>query len=140
MYSCFRLPYSNNIILTASSTHLRESIMTLLATEFAMKDLEPLSNFLGISVQRHSGGLFLSRKTYAEDILERAGMSSCNPVATPVDINSKLSSTLGDPFDDSTHYKSLARALQYLAFTRPDISYDVQQVCLHMHAPTSDDI
>jgi hypothetical protein len=28
--------------------------------------------------------------------------------------------------------------LQYLTFTRPDISYVVQQVCLHMHAPCND--
>src|SRR5688572_25693111 len=26
-------------------------------------------------------------------------------------------------------------ALQYLTLTRPDISYAVQQVCLHMHVP-----
>lgn len=26
-------------------------------------------------------------------------------------------------------------ALQYLTFTRPNISYAVQQVCLHMHDP-----
>jgi len=32
-------------------------------------------------------------------------------------------------------YRSLAGALQYLTFTRPDISYVVQQVCLHMHVP-----
>jgi hypothetical protein len=25
--------------------------------------------------------------------------------------------------------------LQYLTFTRPDIAYAVQQVCLHMHDP-----
>jgi len=30
---------------------------------------------------------------------------------------------------------SLAGALQYLTFTRPDIAYAVQQVCLHMHDP-----
>lgn len=29
----------------------------------------------------------------------------------------------------------MAGVLQYLPFTRPDISYAVQQVCLHMHAP-----
>jgi hypothetical protein len=29
----------------------------------------------------------------------------------------------------------LVEALQYLTFTRPDISYAVQQVCLHMHDP-----
>ncbi|GKC52475.1 ribonuclease H-like domain-containing protein, partial [Tanacetum coccineum] len=32
-------------------------------------------------------------------------------------------------------YRSLAGALQYLTFTRPDISYVVQQVCLYMHDP-----
>ncbi|GKF74017.1 ribonuclease H-like domain-containing protein, partial [Tanacetum coccineum] len=34
-----------------------------------------------------------------------------------------------------TLYRSLAGALQYLTFTRPDISYVVQQVCLCMHDP-----
>ena len=36
---------------------------------------------------------------------------------------------------DPTAYRSLARALQYLTFTRPDLTYAVQQVCLHMHDP-----
>jgi hypothetical protein len=30
-------------------------------------------------------------------------------------------------------YRSLAKALRYLTFTRPDIAYTVQQVCLHKH-------
>jgi len=36
---------------------------------------------------------------------------------------------------DPTAFRSLAGALQYLTFTRPDISYAVQQICLHMHDP-----
>ncbi|GJZ38326.1 ribonuclease H-like domain-containing protein [Tanacetum coccineum] len=36
---------------------------------------------------------------------------------------------------DPTHYRSIEGALQYLTFTRPDISYVVQQICLHMHDP-----
>jgi hypothetical protein len=36
---------------------------------------------------------------------------------------------------DPTAYQSLAGALQYLTFTRPDITYAVQQICLHMHDP-----
>jgi hypothetical protein len=35
------------------------------------------------------------------------------------------------PVSDPIAYHSLARALQYLTFTRPDITYAVQQVCLH---------
>ena len=45
---------------------------------------------------------------------------------TPVDTNSKLSADVGPPVADSTHYRSLAGALQYLTFTRPNIAYAVQ--------------
>ncbi|XP_057437934.1 uncharacterized mitochondrial protein AtMg00810-like [Lotus japonicus] len=132
------LRYVDDIILVASSHDVRKSFMTLLASEFAMKDLGPLSYFLGITVTRHAGGLFLSQSTYAIEIIARAGMASCNPSATPVDTKQKLRSSSGTPCEDATLYQSLAGALQYLTFTRPDISYVVQQVCLHMHAPHTD--
>jgi len=48
------LLYVDDIILTASSDTLRQIIMSKLSGEFAMKDLGPLSYFLGISVTRHS--------------------------------------------------------------------------------------
>ncbi|XP_022018838.1 uncharacterized mitochondrial protein AtMg00810-like [Helianthus annuus] len=111
--------------------------MTRLAHEFAMKDLDPLSFFLGISVTCDKNSMFLSQHAYAAEIVEHPGMSSCRPVHTPVDTHVKLSATGGDPFHDPTLYRSLAGALQYLTFTRPDISYAVQQICIHMHAPTT---
>nr|KYP54496.1 hypothetical protein KK1_000684 [Cajanus cajan] len=129
------LLYVDDIILTASTNALRRSIMSHLASEFSMKDLDPLSYFLGIAVTQHVGGLFLSQRKYAEEIIERAGMTSCKPATTPVDTKAKLSISSGSPYEDAKHYRSLAGALQYLTFTRPDISYVVQQVCLHMHDP-----
>jgi len=81
---------------------------------------------------------FLSQKQYAAKIIERAGMSNCSSCLTPVDTKAKLSATGDAPFNDPTKYRSLAGALQYLTFTRPDISYAVQQICLHMHAPTNE--
>ena len=99
-----------------------------------MTNLGPLNYFLGISVSRDSTGLFLSQKQYALEVLERAHMVNCNPSRTPVDTESKLGDT-GDVVSDPTLYRSLAGSLQYLTFTRPDISYAVQQVCLHMHDP-----
>ena len=131
----YLLLYVDDIILTTSSDALRHSLIDLLAQEFAMKDLGPLNFFLGIAVKRHQHGLFLSQSQYASDILERAGMSSCKSSSTPVDTKAKLSANSGNPYSDPTHYRSLAGALQYLTFTRPDISYAVQQICLHMHDP-----
>ncbi|GJT41467.1 ribonuclease H-like domain-containing protein [Tanacetum coccineum] len=63
-----------------------------------------------------------------------AGMVNCNANRTHVDTKSKLGDT-SDVVSDPTLYRSLAGSLQYLTFTRPDISYAVHQVCLHMHDP-----
>jgi hypothetical protein len=62
-------------------------------------------------------------------------MTDCKPCSTPVDTQAKLSESEGNPVTDPTTYWSLTGALQYLTFTRPDITYVVQQICLHMHDP-----
>ncbi|GJS15244.1 putative reverse transcriptase domain-containing protein [Tanacetum coccineum] len=67
------------------------------------------------------------RSTYAREVLERAGMLNCNASSTPIATESKLSPD-GDPVSDLTLYRSLAGSLQYLTFTRPDISYAFQQL------------
>lgn len=131
----YLLLYVDDIILTASSTSLLHNITNALHSEFTMVDLGDLRYFLGISVSRSSTGVSLSQHKYAEEILHCAGMTQCNPAATPVDTHPKLSSSDGDLVSDPTDYRSLAGALQYLTLTRPDIAYAVQQVCLHMHAP-----
>nr|GEX96158.1 ribonuclease H-like domain-containing protein [Tanacetum cinerariifolium] len=64
--------------------------------------------------------------------LVEAHMVGCNFSRTPVFAESKLGDD-GDLVSDSTLYRSLASSLQYLTFTRPNISYAVQQVYLYMH-------
>ena len=54
------LLYADDIILTTSFDAIRKSIISLLSSKFGMKDLGPLSCFLGIVVTHHTGGLFLS--------------------------------------------------------------------------------
>ncbi|KAI3508248.1 hypothetical protein L1887_23254 [Cichorium endivia] len=131
----YLLLYVDDIILTASDTATLRHFISLLSKEFAMSDLGPLHHFLGIQVQHQKGGLFLTQEQYVHDILQRANMQDCKPCATPVDTNSKLSAIAGNPLPDGSLYRSLAGALQYLTFTRPDIAYAVQQICLFMHAP-----
>uniref|UniRef100_A0A1J3IWV2 Putative mitochondrial protein n=1 Tax=Noccaea caerulescens TaxID=107243 RepID=A0A1J3IWV2_NOCCA len=131
----YLLLYVDDIGLTASSTPLLRSIITSLNSEFSMTDLGELHYFLGIAIHRDKHGMFLNQQNYAADIIHRAGMTNCNPCSTPADTSSKLAASDGDPVADPKLYRSLAGALQYLTFTRPDIAYAVQQVCLHMHDP-----
>jgi hypothetical protein len=109
--------------------------MGRLHSEFAMTDLGAPHHFLGISVSRSSNGLFLSQRQYTQDLLQRASMAECHSTMTPVDTRSKLSASDGAPVVDTSLYRSLAGALQYLTLTRPDLAYVVQQVCLFMHDP-----
>ncbi|WVZ93090.1 hypothetical protein U9M48_039101 [Paspalum notatum var. saurae] len=118
-----------------SDRHLLQRIITSLQQEFAVKDLGVLHHFLGVIVEPRPSGLLLHHRQYTLDILERARMTDCNPCSTPVDTQAKLSEDVGTPIADPTAYRNLAGAMQYLTFTRPDITYAVQQVCLHMHDP-----
>jgi hypothetical protein len=131
----YLLLYVDDIIITASSTPLLQRLLDWLHSEFAMTDLGDFHYFLGIAITRSSDGLFLSQRQYAADILQRDGMSECHPSVTPVDTHAKLSASDGGLLPDAMEYRSLAGGLQYLTLTRPDISYVVQQICLHMHAP-----
>lgn len=135
-HTAYLLLYVDDIVLTASSSTLLKKIIDGLQQEFSMSDLGPLHHFLGIAVTRSQSGLFLSQEQYAEELLDKANMSNCNPCVTPVDTSPKLSSASGQPLDNASEYRSLAGALQYLTLTRPDISYATQQACLFMHSPT----
>nr|GEW54057.1 ribonuclease H-like domain-containing protein [Tanacetum cinerariifolium] len=132
--TAYLLLYVDDIILTASSTSLMQRIISSLHAKFARTDLGPLNYFLGISATRTTSGIFSSQTKYATEILERAHMLNCNPCRTPVDTEKKLGPE-GSPVTDPTLYRRLAGALQYLTFTRPDLSYAVQQLCLYMHDP-----
>ena len=91
-----------------------------------MKDLGELHHFLGMRVQQCGQGLLLSQRQFMLDILERAKMTKCKSCSTPVDTNPKVATDGGAPVADASDYRSLAGALQYLTFTKPDIAYAVQ--------------
>ena len=93
----YLLLYVDDMILSASSQELLQHIVRTLQSAFAVKDMGPMSYFLGIDVQRNREGFLLSQSSYALDVLDRAGMSNGKPVATPVETSSKASSSDGVP-------------------------------------------
>jgi hypothetical protein len=88
-------------------------------------------------VTRSKSGLLLTQAGYAADVLKRAHMSNCKSLSTPLTPSDKLmindGAALGPP--DSTEYKSIVGALQYMTLTRPDVFYSVNKVCQFLHSP-----
>ncbi|XP_048613467.1 uncharacterized mitochondrial protein AtMg00810-like [Brassica napus] len=115
--------YVDDIIVTASTDALRNTIIDVLKSEFPMKDFGIINSFLGISAKYNDKGLFLNQSRYAEDIITRAGMSECKPCATPVDLKSKLAEEavqqlclfMHDPRE--SHLQALKRVIRYLKGT-----------------------
>lgn len=73
--------------------------------------------------------------TYALDLLKRFGLNDCKPAPTPMVLGQQLSQKESNPVKHPEKYRSLVGAHQYLTFTRPDITFAVNQVCQFMHDP-----
>jgi histone deacetylase 1/2 len=135
----YLLVYVDDIIVISTSVSATDRLLRQLNTPFALKDLGPLHYFLGVEVQHDSGGLLLSQRKYASELLRRAGLLKSSPMSTPMTSTEKLSSLDGTLLstEEATRYRSLVGGLQYLTMTRPDLSFSVNKVCQYLHAPTS---
>lgn len=76
------------------------------------------------------------QRRYILDLLGRTNMLDAKTVSTPMQTTPKLTLKDSPPLSDASQYRSIVGSLQYLAFTRPDISYAVNRLSQFMHQPT----
>ena len=72
------------MILTGNDSLMLKKLIESLSKEFRMKDIGPLSYFLGVQVQYTPTGLFLNQEKYVSDLLETVGMLDCALMPTPL--------------------------------------------------------
>ncbi|CAL2249462.1 unnamed protein product [Prunus armeniaca] len=135
--SVILLLYVDDIILTGSKDSLVQEVIDELSAVFEMKDMGRLTYFLGLQISYHDNGdIFVCQTKYARELLAKAGMDTCRPCTTPCKPHCQLLASEGDSLSDPTIYRSIAGALQYLTFTRPDLCYAVNTVCQYMTQPS----
>eukprot|EP00253_Pinus_taeda_P027800 PITA_27800 len=113
--------------MTRNNENYISSIKKELGKSFEMTDLGYVHYYLGIEVTQHPKSIFLSRKKYIGDLLNRFGMTERNPLTTPIEQNLKLTSIEGKEFEDATkfmqkpcegHCSTAKRVLRYLKGTQ----------------------
>lgn len=129
--------YVDDLMLAASNVDLINEFKAAIKGQYKMKDLGELRWILGMEVRRDRKNRTteIIQTSYIRQMLDRFGMSDCNPVATPADPNVHL--TRLDPSKNKPDewYRSLVGALLYAAMvTRPDIAYAVQVLGRHLQA------
>ena len=127
----------DDIVLTGNSPKFLTSLIDQLSEAFELKDLGPRHYFLGLQITRTSNGLFLNQTKYAQHFILKHYMLSSKPAKSPCAPNIKLVPNEGSFLSSPYEYKSLVRSLHYLAFTKPDLSFVVHQVCQFMSFPTN---
>jgi hypothetical protein len=64
------LVYVDDIIIVSSSSKAIQHLLQQLSTSFHAKDLGPMNYFLSIEVASNFGGMVLTQRKYAQDILQ----------------------------------------------------------------------
>ncbi|XP_020682429.1 uncharacterized protein LOC110099574 [Dendrobium catenatum] len=132
----FLLIYVDDILVAGNDSILISSILAKLNSEFAMKHLGEVHDFLGIQISKSNSSYFLSQAQYEYKILQQAELTSCNPLSNPTCTKLPAEFKTDSLPSDPAFYRSIAGALQYLTLTRPDISFSVNLLSQNMHDPS----
>jgi histone deacetylase 1/2 len=132
------LVYVDDIVIAGSTPAAVDRLVRELSASFPIKDLGPLAYFLGLEASYNSGGMVLTQRKYALDLLHRVSMENCRATSTPMVASDRLCRESGMLLgtEDATRYRSIVGGLQYLTLTRPDLSFAVNKVCQFLSQPT----
>ncbi|GJT36699.1 retrovirus-related pol polyprotein from transposon TNT 1-94 [Tanacetum coccineum] len=97
-----------------------------------MSMMGELKFFLGIQIHQSPRGIFINQAKYAQEILKKHGMTSCDSISTPMATKYLDADLSGTPVDQ-TKYRSMVGALMYLTASRPDIVH-ATCYCAHYQA------
>ena len=121
------ITYVDDIAISGLNNDYISEIIVKLGNKFAITDLGPITNYLGIEIQRTPDykTTILSQKDYLIKILKRFNMDKSNPVSTLIDIDfirQKYDKTAS--IEDIKWYQEAIGSLLYAALlTRLDIVY-----------------
>jgi hypothetical protein len=130
--------YVDNLIITGSDRDDIRSFKEEMAFMFKLSDLGLLHYYLGIEVKQSASSILLSQGAYVMKILERSGMTGCNPCHVPMEARLKLRKKSTQSLVDATAYRSIIGSLSNLVNTRPDLVFTVGYVSRFLDEPRED--
>uniref|UniRef100_A0AAV1U4T5 Reverse transcriptase Ty1/copia-type domain-containing protein n=1 Tax=Peronospora matthiolae TaxID=2874970 RepID=A0AAV1U4T5_9STRA len=130
------LVYVDDVLVTGSSTELIKRTKSDFKARFEMTDSGKCAFVLGIElVDNDNGSVTMCQRRYVEDVLKRFGMSDCKAVTSPIDISSRLISSIAATKIDAPFREAVGALMHLMTATRPEIAFDVSYVSCFMENP-----
>jgi hypothetical protein len=126
--------YVDDLLIVSKNKLAAGDVVRKLEKNFQLSDKGELSNYLGLNFIRKDGRLFVSQKTYIQNMLTKYNMTDSNGVDTPIVPGTDLSPGEDDEdFENIQLYRSIVGSLIHLAnYSRPDIQFATNQLCRFM--------
>jgi len=126
----------DDLILSANSESVLESVKEMLTKRFKMKDMGRLRHFLGIDFEQAEGLVKMLQERYVRRILDRFNMQNCKPRETPCE--PKLDFTENaEKMKEPKMFREAVGSLIYLSTcTRPDLSFVVSKLSQYFAEPS----
>nr|GEX66166.1 retrovirus-related Pol polyprotein from transposon TNT 1-94 [Tanacetum cinerariifolium] len=103
--------------------------------KFEMSMMGELKFFLGIQIHQSPRDIFINQAKYAQEILIKHGMTSCDSIGTPM-ATKHLDADLSGTLVDQMKYRCMVEALMYLTASRPDIMHATCYCARYQAKPT----
>ncbi|GJX33456.1 retrovirus-related pol polyprotein from transposon TNT 1-94 [Tanacetum coccineum] len=127
--------YVDDIIFGSTNPKLSKRFEKLMHNKFEMSMMGELKFFLGIQIHQSPRGIFINQAKYAQEILKKHGMTSCDSIGTPM-ATKHLDANLSGTSVDQTKYRSMVGALMYLTTSRPNIVHATCYCARYQAKPT----
>ena len=119
-------------------TAIQKQLMLRPTGELSM---EQTISFLGRDITNKGDHYEINlNKSYINTMLEEAGMTTCKAATTPGTAANKTSNDVNDniPVDKDEHalYRRIVGKLQWMTYTRPDLSFATKELARSLQQPT----
>ena len=134
--------YVDDLLIIGPSIHRIRDLKEQLKSRFRMKDLGPVSYYLGMQITRDrlNRTIYINQATYTQNLVKELGLSDCHPCKIPMDSNLQLIKSSDDYLASKQMiqgYQTLIGSLMWAAcMTRPDIALAVSRCSRYTNNPT----
>ncbi|GJT61237.1 putative ribonuclease H-like domain-containing protein [Tanacetum coccineum] len=122
--------YVDDINFGSTNLKLSKFFEKLMHNKFKMSMIGELKFFLGIQIHRSPRGIFINQANYAQEILIKHGMTSCDSIGTPM-ATKHLDADMSGTSVDQMKYHSMCAQVLWLRTQLTDYGFHLHKIPMY---------